>query len=357
MKPFHYQHAWDVPSAIALVAQDPDAQFFAGGTSQVDLMKEDVQRPTRLVDISRLPLAEIEPLPSGSLRIGANVKNAVAADHPLVRNRYAGVSEALHAGASQQIRNIASMAGNLLQRTRCPYLRDPNQACNKRDPGTGCAAVDGFNRLHAIFGQSDEGGASARTCIATHPSDLAVALAAHAAVIVVEGAGGRREVAFEDLHRLPEGRPDLDTTLRQGDLIVAIDLPAFDGRSHYLKVRDRASYAYALVSCAVALDMDGDRIVAGRIALGSVAAKPWRAREAERLLARQPASRDLFREAAARALEGSRTYAMNGYKPALGRALVERALLEATGLEPLQGEAGTAFASSVGGIAGVKDDA
>lgn len=249
MKSFQYQRVLDVPSAIAVVSQDPGAQFIAGGTSQVDLLKEDVQHPTWLVDISRLPLTGIEPMSSGGLRIGANIKNTVAATHSLISTAYPAVSEALLAGASQQIRNMASMAGNLLQRTRCPYLRDPNQPCNKRDPGTGCAAVDGYNRMHAIFGQSDQDATSAHTCIAVHPSDLAVALAAHEAVIVVEGPSGMRNIAFEDLHRLPGETPHLDTNLSQGDLIVAIELPAFKGMSHYLKVRDRASYAYALVSC------------------------------------------------------------------------------------------------------------
>lgn len=353
MRPFDHQRAPDVPSAVMMASRDPGAQFIAGGTSQVDLLKEDVQRPTQLVDVSQLPLAEIKPMPSGGLRIGANVKNAVAATHPLVSKAYPAVSEAIHAGASQQIRNMASMAGNLLQRTRCPYLRDPAQACNKRDPGTGCAAIGGFNRIHAIFGQSDEGGVSAHSCIATHPSDMAVAMAAHEAVIVIEGPGGARSIAFEDLHRLPGEMPQLDTNLQQGDLIVALELPAFEGNSHYLKVRDRASYAYALVSCAIALQMDGGRIMTARIALGSVAPKPWRAHSAEAMLEGQVPEAALFAQAAAQALEGARSYAMNAYKPALGRALVERALLETAGLEPLQGPAGTAVASSVGGLAGV----
>lgn len=355
MNPFFYQQASDVSSAVALVARDAGAQFIAGGTSQVDLMKEDVQRPERLVDVSRLPLTELVPLPGGGLRIGANVKNAAAAVHPLIRPVYPAISEALLAGASQQVRNVASMAGNLLQRTRCPYLRDPNQPCNKRDPGTGCAAVAGYHRVHAIFGQSDEGPASPHTCIATHPSDLAVAMAAHEAVIVIEGADGPRRLDFENLHRLPGNTPETDTNLRRGDLIVALELPAFAGNSHYLKVRDRASYAYALVSCAVALELDGDgHIVQARIALGSVAPKPWRARAAEELLAGRRPSRDLFAEAAARALDGARAYPMNHYKLGLGRTLVERALLETAGLEPLPGPAGTVFASSVGGIAGLE---
>ena len=336
-----------------MVSETVGAQYLAGGTSQVDLMKEGAQCPTELVDISGLALSDIEPTDSGGLRIGANVKNAEAAESTLVASVYPAVSEALLAGASHQIRNMASMAGNLLQRTRCPYLRDPAQACNKRDPGSGCAAVDGVNRMHAIFGQSDEGGASSRTCIATHPSDLAVALAAHEAVVIVQGRDGSRDIPLEDLHRLPGHSPHLDTNLQPAELIVAIELPAFEGNSHYLKVRDRASYAYALVSCAVALQMDGERISSARIALGSVAHKPWRAFQAETMLPGERPSRELFQQVAARALEGSRPYAMNGYKVALGRALVERGLLETSGLEALQGPAGTAFASSVGGLAGV----
>lgn len=355
MIPFTYQIAADVPAAVALAAQHADAQFIAGGTSQVDLLKEDVQRPGRLVDVSRLPLTEVQALPAGGLRIGANVKNSVAAVHPLIQPGYPAISEALLAGASQQVRNMASMAGNLLQRTRCPYLRDPHQPCNKREPGSGCAAVAGYNRIHAIFGQTDEGPASPHTCIATHPSDMAVAMAAHEAVLVIEGPRGERRMAFEDLHRLPGDAPARDTNLAQGDLIVALELPAFAGNSHYLKVRDRASYAYALVSCAVVLEVDGGgRIATARIALGSVALKPWRARAAEELLAGQLPSRELFAQAAARALDGARTYPMNQYKPGLGRTLVQRALLETAGLEPLAGPAGTAFAASVGGVAGVE---
>ena len=353
MKPFDFQIAPDVPTAISLVSADSGAQYIAGGTSQIDLMKEDVQRPSRLVDISRLTLSEIELLSNGVVRIGANVKNAVAAVHPLISKTYPAISEALLAGASQQVRNMASMAGNLLQRTRCPYLRDTNQPCNKRDPGTGCAAVNGFNRMHAIFGQTDEGGSSPHTCIAVHPSDMAVALAAHEAVIVVENGDGQRRIAFEDLHRLPGQEPHLDTNLRHNDLIVAIELPPFKGNSHYLKVRDRASYAYALVSCAVVLQKDGDRIVFARIALGSVAHQPWRAFAAEAMLENQKPDSELFRRVADKALEGAVTYRMNSYKPILGRELVRRALMETAGLEPLQGMAGTAFASSVGGIAGV----
>lgn len=354
MTPFTYRYAHDIADAIALVGNDANAQFIAGGTSQVDLMKEGVQRPTLLIDVSQLGLDAVEPIEGGGLRIGANVRNSVASDHPLIRRDYLAVAEALHAGASQQIRNMASMAGNLLQRTRCPYMRDAAQACNKRNPGSGCAAIQGFNRLHAIFGQTDEGADSPRTCIAVHPSDLAVALAAHDASIVVHGPEGERRVAFSALHRLPGDDPARDTDLRRDDLIVAIELPAFPGTSHYLKVRDRASYAYALVSCATVLEMDGERIATVRIALGSVAHKPWRLPDAEAMLAGQVASVDLFQRAAEVGLAGARTYPMNGYKPRLARALVVRALLETTGLSPMQGPAGTALSASVGGIAGVR---
>ena len=351
VKPFAYTRAVDVAAAVKL-AQEPDAQFFAGGTSQVDLMKEGVQSPTRLIDVSSLPLDEIVPTSSGGLRIGANVKNSAAAVHPSIASTYPAISEALLAGASQQVRNMASMAGNLLQRTRCPYLRDPAQACNKRDPGSGCSAVIGFNRMHAIFGQSDEGPRSEQTCIATHPSDLAVALAAHDAIIVIDGAHGPRTIPFEDLHRLPGVQPQRDTNLEPGDLIVAIELPAFHGNSHYLKARDRASFAFALVSCAVALEMDGDRIAAVRIALGGVAHKPWRVRAAEEILIGLSPRDDLFENASAIAVENAKTYPMNAYKVTLARALVFRALMETAGHAPLQGPASTGFASSIGGMAG-----
>ena len=357
MTPFHYQRAADAAGAVALASRSDGAQFIAGGTSQVDLMKEGVQRPVALVDISRIGLNEIAATEAGGLSIGANVRNSVASDHPAIRDRYTAIAEALHAGASQQIRNMASMAGNLLQRTRCPYLRDPAQPCNKREPGTGCAAVRGYNRLHAIFGQLDEGYADPRTCIAVHPSDMAVAMAAHAAVIVVWNSEGERRLAFEDLLRLPDGDPSRDSNLRPDDLIVAIELPPFHGRSHYLKVRDRASYAYALVSCATVLEMDGDRIVRARIALGSVAHKPWRVPAAEAMLEGERPCENLFRRAAEVAVEGARTYPMNAYKPALAAVLIERGLSETAALSPMQGPPGTALAASVGGIAGAREPA
>lgn len=345
MHPFHYERATDARTAVAHVTQEPSAHFIAGGTSQVDLMKEDVHRPTRLVDISRLPLDGIAALPGGGLRIGANVSNSEAAYHRLVQERYPALAEAILAGASPQIRNMASMAGNILQRTRCPYFRDTAQDCNKREPGTGCSALEGYNRIHAIFGASP-------ACIATHPSDMAIALAAHEAVVVVQGPNGVRQIRFADFHRLPGDMPQADSNLQQGELITAFDLPAFRGNSHYLKVRDRASYAYALVSAAVTMLMDGPNISRAVIALGGVAHKPWRALEAETLLRGKKPSAELFAQAAALAFQGAKTYEMNAYKVPLGRATLMRALMETSGLTPLQGPKGTAAASSAGGIAG-----
>lgn len=351
MKPFQYVRAVGVADAVAAVAQDPQAQFIAGGTSQVDLMKDGVQVPTRLVDVSRLPLTDVTLTDARGVLLGALATNAVVADHPLVLAGYAGVSEALHSGASQQIRNVATIAGNPLQRTRCPYLRDLAQPCNKRAPGSGCAAVVGFNRLHAIFGQTDDGPAGAHTCIAVHPSDVAVALSAHEAVVITEGPGGGRRIRFDDLLRLPGDAPDVDSTLRHGELVVALELPPFAGRSHYLKVRDRASYAYGLVTVAVAVEMDGQRIRTARVVLGNVAAKPWRCHGAEMVLTGAALNEEILRNAAGEAVAGASAYSMNGYKPALARALVDRALRQVTGLDPMPGEPGSVFAASVGGIA------
>jgi xanthine dehydrogenase YagS FAD-binding subunit len=345
MNPFHYQRAGSAAEAVALVAREPAATFIAGGTSEVDLLKEGVHQPSRLVDLAGLPPGTIAPL-NGGLRLGASVSNSAAAAHPEIRQRYTAVSEALLAGASTQIRNVATMGGNPLQRTRCPYFRDPGQPCNKRVPGSGCAALGGLNRMHALFGASS-------SCVATQPSDLAVALAALDAQVQTTGPGGSRTIAFPDLHRLPGSTPHLDTVLEHGELITAIDLPAFSGRSHYLKVRDRASYAYALVSCAVALELDGTRIRRARIALGGVAHKPWRVPAAEALLAGQKPTEKLFLAAAERAFADAKPLEHNGYKVPMGRNLLVRALLETSGLQPLAGPAGTAFAASVGGMGGL----
>ncbi|SFQ53593.1 FAD binding domain-containing protein [Hymenobacter arizonensis] len=344
MHPFQYQRADSAEQAVATVTKNPAATFIAGGTSHVDLLKEGVYRPGLLVDVSALPLRQITAH-EGGLRIGAGVSNTAAAASAEVRQRYPAVSEALLAGASVQIRNVASMAGNPLQRTRCPYFRDPTQACNKREPGSGCAALEGYNHVHALFGAS-------AACVATHPSDVAVALAALDARVQTLGPKGPRTIAFPELHRLPGTTPHLDTILEHGELITSIDLPAFTGRSHYLKVRERASYAYALVSCAVALEMDGPNIRRARVALGSVAHKPWRATSAEAMLAGQRPTEQLFRAAADAAFAEAKPLKHNAYKVPMGRQLMVRALLETSSLQPLQGPAGTAFAASVGGVAG-----
>ena len=344
MHPFRFQRAQNARAAVSTVAGTPGATFIAGGTSHVDLMKEDVHRPTLVVDVSALPLKAIAAV-GGGLRIGANVSNAEAASYPLIQTRYTVLSEAILAGASTQIRNMASTAGNPLQRTRCPYFRDTTQACNKRTPGSGCAALTGINRVHAIFGASE-------ACIATHPSDMAVALSALDAIVQTTGPRGNRSIPFTDFHRLPGQTPQFDTVLQQGELITSIDLPAFSGRSHYLKVRERASYAYALVSCAVTMEMAGENMSRVRVALGSVAHKPWRAREAETFLAGKKPSVELFREAATLAFASAKPLQHNAYKIPLGRNTMVRALMETSGLLPLQGPAGTAFASSAGGVAG-----
>ena len=345
MHPFKYQRAKNAQNAVSTVSKNPTSTFIAGGTSQVDLMKEDVLRPSLLVDISALPLKTIAVLGDG-LRIGAGVSNADTASYPAILSRYTVLSEAILAGASTQIRNMASMAGNPLQRTRCPYFRDTTQACNKRAPGSGCAALTGINRVHAIFGAS-------QACVATHPSDMAVALSALDAVVQTVGPRGNRSIPFTEFHRLPGDTPQFDTILQQGELITSIDLPAFSGRSHYLKVRERASYAYALVSCAITMEMQGETMSHVRIALGSVAHKPWRAREAEAMLAGKKPSPELFLEAARLAFADAKPLEHNAYKIPLGRNTLVRALMETSGLLPLQGPAGTAFASSAGGVAGV----
>ncbi|OGX81558.1 FAD binding domain-containing protein [Hymenobacter coccineus] len=344
MHPFQYQRATSGSQAVAAVAKIPDASFIAGGTSQVDLLKEGVHQPSLLVDVAGLPLRQITDFEDG-VRIGANATNTEAAYYPAILARYPAVSEALLAGASVQIRNMATMAGNPLQRTRCPYFRDLAQPCNKRTPGSGCAAIGGYNHVHALFGAS-------AACVATHPSDLAVALAALDARVQTTGPQGPRTIAFTDLHRLPGTTPHLDTVLAHGELITSIDLPAFAGRSHYLKVRERASYAYALASCAVALEMDGPKIKRARIALGGVASKPWRATSTEALLAGHVPTEKLFRAAATAAFADAKPLEHNAYKIPMGRNLVVRALLETSGLQPLAGPAGTAFAASVGGMAG-----
>ena len=327
MRAFDYVQPATVEAAIAALA-DRDARCLAGGTNLLDLMKGHVEEPARLVDISRLPLADVETTADGGLRIGALVRNSDLANHALVRERYPLLSQALVSGASPQLRNMATTGGNLLQRTRCHYFTDVGFAmCNKRKPGSGCAAREGSNRIHAIFGASDQ-------CIATHPSDMCVALAALDAEVEVRGPAGARRIPMHAFHRLPGTTPERDTELRHGELITAVLLPAsrFAAHSHYLKVRDRASYEFALVSVAMALDVDGQRVRDARIALGGVAHKPWRARGAEQALIGHPLDAAAIGAAGRAATESARAYRDNGFKIALAQRAVIRAASVAGGL-------------------------
>jgi len=325
MQPFAYVRADRVDEAIAAAGED--ARFLAGGTNLVDLMKSEVERPRRVVDISRLPLDGIVETEAGGVRIGALLPNADCAIHPLVRRRYPLLSQALLSGASPQLRNMATTGGNLLQRTRCYYFMDTAfPACNKRAPGSGCAAREGRNRIHAILGASEQ-------CIATHPSDMAVALAALDAVVEVRGPRGTRRIAIDGFHRLPGTTPQRDTNLEAGELVTAVELPPdrLAAASHYLKVRDRASYAFALVSVAAALDVQDGTIRDARIALGGVAHKPWRAREAEAALRGARPGAEAFRAAGAASVAGARAYRDNAFKVELAQRAVARALEVASG--------------------------
>jgi xanthine dehydrogenase YagS FAD-binding subunit len=321
---FSYTRATDVLSAVHEVAADRSASFIAGGTNLIDLMKEDVARPSRLVDITRLPLTRIELLNDGRLRLGALATNADTAYHDLVASRYPLLSRAILSGASPQLRNMATNGGNLLQRTRCYYFYDTATPCNKREPGVGCSAIDGYNRIHGILGTSDH-------CIAVHPSDMCVALAALDAVVQVSGERGDRAVPFAEFHRLPGEAPHIDTTLRADEIVTAIDLPAKGFADHYayVKVRDRASYAFALVSVAAALEMDGETITEARIALGGVAHKPWRSPDAEAMLTGLRATKDHFEAVGETIVRHARGFAHNAFKIVLAKRAVVRALLHA----------------------------
>jgi xanthine dehydrogenase YagS FAD-binding subunit len=322
MNPFTYKRAADKAEAVREVAGNSNAKFLAGGTNLIDLMKMNVQQPAELVDINRLALKKIEKIPTG-LRIGALVSNSEVANNKLVQESFPVLSEALLAGASPQLRNMATVGGNLLQRTRCYYFMDTAFPCNKRAPGSGCPAIPGFNRIHAILGASDK-------CIATHPSDMCVALVALDAVIRVEGAKGAREIPMTDFHRLPGETPQIDTNLQPDELIVAVDLPAnaFAKRSGYLKVRDRAQYAFALVSVAAALAIRNGRIEAARLALGGVAHKPWRALDAEQVLTGAKADAQTFKAAAEAALKGAVPQKHNAFKIEMAKRAVVRILNE-----------------------------
>jgi xanthine dehydrogenase YagS FAD-binding subunit len=326
VKPFAYERAPDAVGAIATVAARPGAAFLAGGTNLVDHMKLGVENPDLLVDVARLLPATIEDLADGGLRIGAGVRNADLAADMRVRTRYPALAQALLSGASGQLRNVATTGGNLLQRTRCSYFRRPGLPCNKREPGTGCSALGGVNRDHAILGASEH-------CVATHPSDMAVALLAFDALVQVQGPDGTRAIALADLHRLPGDAPQRDTTLRHGELIVAVDLPALPiaARSAYRKVRDRASFAFALVSVAAAVALEGEEIADVRIALGGVAHVPWRATQAEQALRGQPATEASFRAAAQAELAGARPLEHNAFKLPMAANTVVATLRDLTG--------------------------
>lgn len=327
MDAISYERASDVSSALR-AAQQPGTMFIGGGTNLLDLMKGGVERPIRLIDITRLRgLDTIGTLPDGGLRIGALVRNSDAANHALVRAHYPLLSQALLSGASAQLRNMATVGGNLMQRTRCGYFYDTAfTECNKRQLGSGCAALEGQNRTHAILGASSQ-------CIAVNPSDMSVALAALDAVVRVNGPRGERTIPIGEFHRLPADRPDVDTTLQAGELITAVDLPPplFSDHAHYLKVRDRASYAFALVSVAAALQMEGQTVKNARIALGGVAHKPWRATVAEQMLTGQPLTDATLQNAATAALREARPQRDNRFKVVLAQRSIIRAVNQAAG--------------------------
>ncbi|RYF00146.1 MAG: xanthine dehydrogenase family protein subunit M, partial [Oxalobacteraceae bacterium] len=314
MTPFKYARALSVVDAVRLVSAEDGARYLGGGTNLIDLMKEGVEGATQIVDVTRLPLNTITEH-EGGVRIGAMAHNADTANHPLIRSRYPLLSQAILAGASAQIRNMATDGGNLLQRTRCSYFYDIAMPCNKREPGTGCGAREGINKMHAIFGWSDD-------CVAVHPSDMCVALAALDATVIVQGVGGKeRSIPFADFHRLPGDQPQKDNTLQKGELIVALDLPKspFADKSFYLKVRDRASYAFALISVAAALDIDKGVVRGARIAMGGVAHKPWRALQAEKLLVGKAPTEANFLAAAEAEMKDARPLEHNAFKVEMGK--------------------------------------
>jgi xanthine dehydrogenase YagS FAD-binding subunit len=326
---FQYARADDVADAVRRIAADPTAKFIAGGTNLIDLMKEDVERPSRLIDISRLPLKSVEETSDGGLRIGALVPNSDLAWHPLIEQRYPLLSSAILAGASQQLRNMASTGGNLLQRTRCFYFYDTATPCNKRKPGSECSAIDGINRISAILGTSE-------ACIATHPSDMCVALAALEARVHVAGPNGERVIAFNDFHRLPGNTPQLDTNLQPNEIVIAVELPAqgFAKNYSYLKIRDRLSYAFALISVAAALELEGGTVKQARVALGGVAHKPWRDTAAEAALVGQPANQATFAHTAEILLHDAKGFAHNTFKIELARRTIVRTLTQAAQATP-----------------------
>jgi len=321
---FDFVRVATAKAAVDALTKDNSAQWIAGGTNLIDLMKKGVLSPRKLIDISKLPLNEIKK-ESGRLSIGSMALNSDVADDELIQKEQPLLSMALKAGASQQLRNMATIGGNMMQRTRCPYFYNTDMPCNKRDPGTGCGALKGFNRMHAIFGASDK-------CIAVHPSDMCVALVALDATVLVTGPRGDRRIPFRDFHRLPGNTPEKDNTLQRGELIVSIELPEnrFSKNFHYLKIRDRTSYAFALVSVAAAMDMDGSKINEVRLGMGGVAHKPWRLTEAENYLKGKTASEDVFRQAAELGMRDAKAYGYNNFKLKLGPNTIVEALKAAS---------------------------
>jgi xanthine dehydrogenase YagS FAD-binding subunit len=316
MQTFRYSQARTVEGAVRAAGT-----LIAGGTTLVDLMKLNVLQPTTVVDINSLPLAQVEALPGGGLRIGALVRNSDLANHATVREQYTVLSEALLSGASPQLRNMATTGGNLLQKTRCYYYRDTNYACNKRQPGSGCSAMDGFNRIHAVLGGSEH-------CVATHPSDMAVAMMALEATVHVTGPKGERAVALDEFYLVPGDTPDKENVLAPGEIMTHVTLPALPGgtKSHYLKLRDRAQYEFALASAAVVVQVSGGQIARARVAFGGVGTKPWRSREAEKALEGQAANGDTFSKAAEAAMGGAKPLKFNGFKIELARRALVRTL-------------------------------
>lgn len=329
MRPFKYSSTTNVTAATHLLMANPRAKFLAGGTNILDLMKEDVERPDELVDITRLALALVKPVTEGvnkgGISIGGLGKNTETANHPLIRQNFPLITQAILAGASAQIRNMATNGGNLNQRTRCPYFYEVSMPCNKREPRSGCGALQGINRMHAVFGWSE-------SCVAVHPSDMCVALVALDAVVKVQGSNGQtRSIPFADYHRLPGDTPQKDNNLAHGEMVTSIEIPKnnFANKSYYLKVRDRASYAFALVSVAAAIEMSGNQIKQARVAMGGVAHKPWRAYEAEKFLAGKEATETNFRQAAEMEMKQAKPLEHNKYKIELGTRAIVLALTKA----------------------------
>ncbi len=324
MRPFKYSRTTEPQAATKLVMANAHAQFLAGGTNLLDLMKEDVERPNELVDITRIKMTDVTETLNG-VSIGGLGKNTATANHPLIRQNFPMLTQAILAGASAQIRNMATNGGNLNQRTRCSYFYETSMPCNKRDPGSGCGALEGVNRMHAIFGWSD-------SCIAVHPSDMCIALAALDAVVKIQGANGEeRSLPFTDYHRLPGDMPRKDNNLKQGDLVTSLEIPKnnFANNSSYLKIRDRSSYAFALVSVAAAMELDGDMVKDVRIAMGGVAHKPWRAMTAEKFLKGKAATADNFKQAAEAEMKDAKAFEYNKFKIEMGKKAIVRVLMQA----------------------------